>query len=119
VDLCNLPENPNADGNNKSLDGNSLVPLLENPKSGNWKGNDFAITAVSSNYELDVNQPAPVQTQHYSIRTEQYRYIYCRNGEEELYDQQVDPYEWNNLADKSEYKKIKTKLKADIEKKCF
>jgi len=119
VDLCNLPENPNDGGNNKPLDGHSLVPLLENPKSGNWKGNDFAITAVSSNYELDVNQPAPVQTQHYSIRTEQYRYIYCRNGEEELYDHQADPYEWHNLANNTKYKKIKLALKADIEKTCF
>lgn len=119
VDLCNLPENPNDGGNNKPLDGHSLVPLLENPKSGNWKGNDFAITAVSSNYELDVNQPAPVKTQHYSIRTGQYRYIYCRNGEEELYDHQADPYEWHNLANNQEYKKIKLALKADIEKTCF
>jgi len=119
VDLCNLPENPNAGGNNKSLDGNSLVPLLENPKKAKWKGNDFAITAVSSSYELGVNQPAPVQTQHYSIRTAQYRYIYCRNGEEELYDHHADPHEWHNLANNAEYKKIKMELKSDIEKTCF
>lgn len=119
IDLCNLPENPNKGGNNKSLDGHSLVPLLKNPKSGKWEGNDFAITAVSSSHQLEVNQPAIAPTQHYSIRTEQYRYIYCRNGEEELYDHQADPYEWHNLANNPAYRKIKTALKADIEKTCF
>ena len=119
VDLCSLPDNPNKAGNNKLLDGHSLVPLLKNPMSGNWEGEDFAITAVSSNYELDVNQPGPVQKQHYSIRTEKFRYIYCRNGEEELYDHQTDPYEWNNLANNPKYKKVKMELKADIVKMCF
>jgi iduronate 2-sulfatase len=119
VEVCNLPENPNEGGNNKSLDGNSLVPLLEKPKSAAWNGNDFAITAVSSSFELDINQPAPVQTQHYSIRTEQYRYIYCRNGEEELYDHQSDPYEWHNVANNRGYRNIKKALKAEIEKTCF
>ncbi len=119
IDLCNLPENPNESGNRKSLDGHSLVPLLKNPKAQKWNGKDFAITAVSSGYEVGVNQAAPVQKQHYSIRTEQYRYIFCRNGEEELYDHRADPYEWHNLADNPKYKKIKRVLNAKIKKTCF
>lgn len=119
VDYCKLPDNPNINGNKKQLDGNSLKPLLISPEEGNWEGESFAITAVASSFKLDVNEPAPVEKQHYSIRTERYRYIYCRNGEEELYDHQADPYEWHNLANNAEYKKIKKTLKADIEKTCF
>ena len=33
---------------------------------------------------------------------------------EELYDINKDPYEWKNLADNSEYKKIKEKLKKEL-----
>ena len=32
------------------------------------------------------------------VRTERWRYIRYRTGEEELYDHQTDPNEWNNLA---------------------
>ena len=46
-----------------------------------------------------MHQPALVENQHFSIRTKQYRYIRCRNGEEELYDHYRDPNEWNNLSD--------------------
>jgi hypothetical protein len=34
------------------------------------------------------------------VRTERYRYIRYRNGEEELYDHANDPNEWTNLAGK-------------------
>ncbi|MDX1283355.1 MAG: sulfatase [Draconibacterium sp.] len=111
ADICQLPENPNKGGNEKKLDGYSLKPLYENPESGNWKGNDFAITAVASNEKLEVNEPGKINQQHYSIRTERYRYILCRNGEEELYDHYYDPYEWNNLANDPLYKKVKKEMK--------
>lgn len=119
VDVCGLPDNPNVNGNKKPLDGNSLAPLLKHPEKGKWDGNDFAITAVSSQYVLDVDQPAPVKTQHYSIRTEKYRYIYCRNGEEELYNHKEDPYEWHNLAGDPKYDETKSELKAYIVETCF
>ena len=34
---------------------------------------------------------------NHSIRSQQYRYIRFRNGQEELYDMQNDPWEWTNL----------------------
>lgn len=42
------------------------------------------------------NDPA---RQHWSLRTERYRYIRYSDGSEELYDHGADPYEWVNLAD--------------------
>jgi arylsulfatase A-like enzyme len=99
---CSLPESPNKEGNQQELDGNSLIPLLENPEKGNWNGPDIAVTAVCSQQKLEINQPGPINQQQYSVRSERYRYILYRNGEEELYDHRYDPYEWFNLTgDKS------------------
>ena len=35
---------------------------------------------------------------NHSVRSLQYRYIRYANGDEELYDEKADPYEWTNLA---------------------
>ena len=45
-----------------------------------------------------------------SIRTNHWRYIRYEDGSEELYDHRNDPNEWFNLADKSDFLKIKNKL---------
>lgn len=114
VDVCGLPANPNTGGNNKKLDGFSILPLINNPEHEKWEGNDFAITAVASSEKLEKDEPGKIDHQHYSIRTERYRYIICRNGEEELYDHYYDPYEWNNLANDNLYQKVIKKLREKV-----
>jgi arylsulfatase A-like enzyme len=111
VDVCGLPRNPNSGGNNKKLDGFSIMPLAENPSAGKWDGNNYAITAVASAEKLEKDEAGAIDQQHYSIRTERYRYIICRNGEEELYDHYYDTYEWFNLANDSLYADIVEKLR--------
>ena len=65
----------------EEMDGQSLVPLLREP---------------------DLPWPQPVVStygfQNHSIRTERWRYIRYHDGTEELYDHDVDPNEWTNLA---------------------
>ncbi len=90
VDLCGLPEN-------EHIDGNSLKPLLRDPKS-HW--NRVAITT----YDFG----------EFSVRDERYRYTIYIDGSQELYDHQTDTEEWTNLADDPEYVAIKTKLAARI-----
>jgi arylsulfatase A-like enzyme len=67
------------------LQGQSLVPLLENPKS-EWK--PFAISRYRTGD---------------TIRTDRFRYSeYSKNGQalgRMLYDHQVDPNENNNIVD--------------------
>lgn len=111
VDYCKLSEEPNINTNKKPLDGYSLRELLVNPTENNWQGPEIAISALSSSKELNVNEPGKAEDNHFSIRSEQYRYIICRNGEEELYDHYSDPYEWNNLAYDKNYDTVKRELK--------
>ena len=86
LDLCRLPEN-------KSSEGGSLKPLLENP-SRQW------------------NKPV-ISTHGYrnqSVRTKRWRYIRYADNSEELYDHEADFMEWKNLASFPEYASIKAEL---------
>ena len=62
------------------LDGESLVPLLREPKRSTGR-------AVVTMFD-------PGNT---SLRTERWRFIRYADGSEELYDHRNDPKEWNNL----------------------
>lgn len=56
----------------------------------------------------------PALTTHlfnnHGIRSEGWRYIRYANGEEELYNEATDPYEWTNLASDSKYASTKAEL---------
>ena len=107
-----------------ALDGNSIKPLLMDPSNGVWTGNAYSISGIASKYGYTENANGytstfqsqynntklPYSSAHFSIRTEQYRYIYYRDGEEELYDHIQDPNEWNNLAGLSEYENVLTQM---------
>jgi len=92
IDLCGLP--PRLD-----IDGNSLVPLLKNPKE-KW---DYpAITC----YDFS----------EFSIRTEKWRYTVYIDGSEELYDHTKDQEEWYNLAKDPKYNQVIEELKKYVPK---
>nr|WP_166830841.1 sulfatase [Thalassoroseus pseudoceratinae] len=82
LDLCGLPEN-------ETLEGHSLKPLLQ---------------------DADATREWPAITTHnqgnHGIRSERWRYIHYADGTEELYDMQVDPNEWRNLADMAQYAEV-------------
>jgi arylsulfatase A-like enzyme len=85
-ELCRLP--PLAE-----LEGQSLVPLLTCPA-------------------LPWDRPA--LTTHgqgnHAVRSERWRYIRYADGGEELYDHQVDPHEWYNIATVAEFASVKAEL---------
>jgi arylsulfatase A-like enzyme len=113
-DYCGLPPSPNEQGNTMKLDGFSMLPLFKNASTTSWGGPKFALTAVCSQQALEVNQPGPKQQQNYSLRSERYRYIRYRNGEEELYDHLYDPYEWFNLAKDEVYDDIRSSFRSEL-----
>ncbi|MEZ4905318.1 MAG: sulfatase [Spirosomataceae bacterium] len=77
----------------KHNEGKSIVSLLQNPDS---KWTTPAITTFGQN--------------NHSVRSEKWRYIRYAQGDEELYDEVNDPYEWKNLANDSKYKWVKNDL---------
>ena len=65
------------------LDGHSLVPLLRDPQAADWP--HVAVTWLGHRDEIEVSAA-------------RHRYIHYRDGGEELYDIEADPFEWTNLA---------------------
>ena len=93
LDLCALPTDTMKSERGRPLDGVSMVPLLKNPKRGDWTGPDAALTAL---YKWsDYYDP---REQSYALRYKDWRYIYYQNGHEELYHTAKDPHEWYNVA---------------------
>lgn len=90
IDLCGLPER-------RELEGASLSPLLRDP-TASWD--------------------RPALTTHgrknHAVRSERWRYIRYEDGSEELYDHDLDPNEWRNLADDPEHGEIKAALAASL-----
>ena len=82
LELCGLPANPHNEGN-------SLVPLIENP------GLFWPYPAISTYGKTN-----------HALRWGNFRYIQYEDRSEELYDLATDPFEWKNQAPNPYYKKI-------------
>ncbi len=64
------------------------------------------------------DHPLPLATWgagNHSIRSARWRYTLYSDGEEELYDHSNDPYEWTNLASRSQHDAVKRTLRPAIE----
>ena len=82
----------------KHVAGQSATALLRNPQS------EWAHPAITTH-----------GYQNHSVRTEIWRYIRYANGDEELYDERKDPYEWTNLAKKGgEFDAVKKQLAGSL-----
>jgi len=106
ADLCHLEGDTTKSDAGTKTDGYSLRPFLRNPQFRNWAGPDGALTVLG----VGVNKE-DVLEQNYSFRTRNWRYVLYRNGQEELYNHQNDPYEWNNLAADKKCAQKKRELK--------
>ena len=78
------------------LDGNSLIPLLKNPKQS-----------------IDRDVITTYDFSDYSLRSKNWHYINYVDGSEELYNLEIDEEEWYNLA----YDKDHISLIEDFRKK--
>ena len=77
----------------KNIEGESLKPLLLNPKSKK-------------------DSPAVIEYKrgNVAVRGDRFRYIKYSDGDEELYDHTKDPNEWHNLAKNKKYAKEMQRL---------
>ena len=87
LEITDVPPPPTG------LDGQSLVPLLRDPKQVTGR-------AVISTFLKE----------HFSVGDNRYRYIRYSDGSEELYDHQSDPNEWSNLAADPAHSQVKARL---------
>ena len=79
TELCGVPAK-------EACDSPSLLPLLKDAKAA-WPHVSVTYTATPETYSI-------------SGRT--HRYIHYQDGSEEIYDIVSDPYEWTNLASRTE-----------------
>ncbi len=86
TDLCGI-------ATPRHVEGQSIRSLLTDPDSA-WD------TPALTTYRFG----------NHAVRSEGWRYIRYNNGDEELYDEQSDPYEWTNLAQDGKYAKQKAEL---------
>jgi arylsulfatase A-like enzyme len=115
IDLCDINHVKEEKQTRCKLDGHSIKPLLIDPVNGSFTGQNIALTAVwGGDRKERPETPADKEFQHYSARSEKFRYIYCSNGEEELYSHTEDPNEWKNLSDDPEFAAIKETMKRSI-----
>ncbi|HKQ49975.1 MAG TPA: sulfatase [Phycisphaerae bacterium] len=77
------------------LEGASLVPLLADPEAA------FDHPAITT-----------LGTTGQTVRTDRWRLIRYANGGTELYDHDVDPHEWTNLAEDPGHAQIRAELLA-------
>lgn len=75
------------------LEGHSIVEWLNNPNK------ERNIPAVITHEKGNI-----------SVVMDNWNYIRYKNGAEELYDRSKDKFEYNNLANKAEYRNIKDEL---------
>ena len=106
ADLCGLPSEPHLPLGGPTLGGFSLRPFLEDPSSNSWEGPPVCLTAIR-----DADEDP-----HFSVCSDRYRYTFCANGEEELYDHLDDPNEWTNLAGDPDYEDIARQLRTEMKK---
>lgn len=108
-ELCGFTGNTKKTDKGANIDGYSVVPFLENPENGTWKGPDIALTVIKNKYSDSPKQ------QNYSVRSKDYRYVRYSNGKEELYDHTIDHYEWKNEIENPKYNEVKFQLKKALD----
>merc|ERR1719343_1331313 len=107
IDLCGLSTDTKKDKNAGDLDGHSLLPLLQNPGDVSWSGPTGALSVVPCYAYVYGGKVTSCKdkmaSQHYTIRTAQWRYtLYAGGVLEELFDHDQDMFELTDLADKEE-----------------
>ncbi len=94
IRLCNLPRPESHE-----LEGEDLSSILANEGKG-------ARSPVLSTYGRG----------NHSVRSSRWRYIRYVDGGEELYDHDVDPHEWRNLAFEESYRGTLARLRRFLPK---
>lgn len=102
----------------QQLDGTSLRPFVENRRD-DWTGPKVAISVLNGDDPIEPHYEAPAHRQHFSVRSERYRYTLCNDGSEELYDLSVDPHCWDNRFADPSLTTVKAALRQQLVERVF
>jgi len=98
----------------RTMDGISLVPVLEAPAT-TWS-RDFVVESGPDPTSEDEGESDHAEMSFTGVRTERYLYVeYTGTGERELYDLATDPYELQNLDADPAYDAIEAQLAARLD----
>ncbi len=114
VDLCGLPAEPHVPHGGPRLGGFSMRPILDDPSGRSWEGPPVCLSAIRGPQQGSI--AATDEDPHFSVCSDRYRYTFCTNGEEELYDHLEDPNEWKNQAGNPDYVEVVAQLRAEMKK---
>jgi arylsulfatase A-like enzyme len=105
---------------NRTVDFMSIYPTLSElcglPVPAHVEGPSIKKLLANPAAEWDRPGLTTHGYQNHAARSEAWRYIRYENGEEELYDETNDPYEWNNLARDNKYDNVKANLASSFPK---
>ena len=88
----------------------TLMDLCGLPVPGHVQGESIRKILADPAAPWDKPALTTYRYKNHAVRSPEWRYIRYENGDEELYDEVKDPYEWTNLAGKSEYASKKREL---------
>lgn len=88
----------------------TLTELCGIPKPGHVQGESIRPLLVDPRATWDKPALTTFKFMNHAVRSEGWRYIHYANGDEELYDEKKDQYEWTNLATNPEFAKMKADL---------
>jgi arylsulfatase A-like enzyme len=96
----------------KSIDGTDVSPGILRPEK--YPVNEALIMLPVPFHEFNFSNGG---REYRGIRTERYTYARKLNGPWLLYDNQLDPYQENNLINQPKYSKLQKKLEAALARK--
>ncbi len=109
VSLTKISRVPIANSS-PELDGVDFSAILRNSEAP-LSLTAAALSSVYGKLDSTVNEPF---AHNYSIRAGRWRYSLAVNGDELLYDQTNDPWEYKNLARDPNFQNVKAELKAQL-----
>ena len=84
------------------------------PPDGQLEGKDLSVLLKNPEASWDRTSLTVFGYKNYGLQSERYRYITYADGTEELYDHDIDRWEWHNLADDPEYAVVKQEMRKEI-----
>ncbi|MCA1686289.1 MAG: DUF4976 domain-containing protein, partial [Planctomycetia bacterium] len=98
----------------RTVDFMSLYPTLTDvcgvPTPGHVQGRSIRTLLADPKAPWDRPALTTYRFKNHAVRSEGWRYIRYANGDEELYDETSDPYEWINLARDPRHSAVKSRL---------